>query len=252
MYGSLGGIDVAQYNATGGAAIMDAPLAATSNSSVFGSTSSIGQNTGGLVEPLSPTQTQASSSAAGYSGAAISAVATVGTTLMSLAAKKDAIEHKNKEISSAMDATMKEYEFMASVNEQQMDAIDRVVGDKMTATGLERLKNKASLRASAAMTGTSGGSTESVIQEAAIIEMLDNAVVVAQGRQQKLALSQKLQGQYMSAMNRLDNLAAGMMSSSGAGFAMIDAGLSGFTKGYMMLPASERRKYFGQSKEQYT
>ena len=180
-----------------------------------------------------------------YTASVISAIGTVASTLISVAAKKDAMEQKTKEITVAMKATVEEYEFMASVNEQQMDAVERVVGDKMSETGLKRLKDKASLRAAAAMSGTVGGTTNAVIQEASIIEMMDNAVIIANGRQQKAALSQKIQGQYISAQNRINNLAAGIQSSTGAGLQMIDAGLQGFSKAYMALPASERRKYFG-------
>ena len=181
---------------------------------------------------------------ASYGIAAASVITTITSTLLSVAAKKDAMEQKTKEITAAMDGTVEEFDFMASVNEQQMAAVERVVGDKMSKTGLDRLKNKASLRASAAMTGVAGGTNENVIQEASIIEMMDNAVIVAQGRQEKTQLTQKIQGQYISAQNRLNNLAAGIQSSSGASLAMIDAGLSGFTKGYMMLPKSEREKFF--------
>lgn len=187
-------------------------------------------------------------SSGGYGATAISAVGTVVSTLISVAAKKDAIEQKTKESLRAMDATVAEFEFMASVNDQQMQAVDTVVGDKMSQTGLERLKNKASLKAAAAMTGTSGGTTNAVVQEASIIEMMDNAVIVAQGRQQKTALSQKIQGQYMSAQNRLANLAAGITTPTGAAFGMIDAGVSGFTKGYMALSDSQRRNFFGYTK----
>ncbi len=192
-----------------------------------------------------------SSDTSSYGASAISAVATIGSTLMQTLAKKDAMDQRTREIGSAMTATVEEYEFQASINQQQMDAVDRVVGDKMSKTGLEALKNKASLRASAAMTGTSGGTTENAIQEASIIEMMDNAVIVAQGREQKNQLSQRIQGQYLAAQNRLGNLAAGIQSPTSAGIGMIDAGLQGFTQGYMMLPVSERRKYFGQSKEGY-
>jgi len=200
----------------------------------------VGETGTGNYNTLGKIDTGASS----YYGAAIGAVTTIASTLLSVAAKKDAMEQRTKEIVSSMDATVEEFDFMASVNEQQMAAVERVVGDKMSKTGLDRLKNKASLRASAAMTGVAGGTNENVIQEASIIEMMDNAVIVAQGRQQKTQLTQKIQGQYMSAQNRLNNLAAGIQSSSGAAFAMIDAGLSGFTKGYMMLPKSEREKFF--------
>lgn len=182
---------------------------------------------------------------AGYGATAIRAIGTVASTLISVAAKKDAMKQQTKEITASMKATVQEYEFMASVNEQQMDAVDRVVGDKMSETGLKRLKDKASLRAAAAMSGTVGGTTNAVIQEASIIEMMDNAVIIANGRQEKAALGQKIQGQYLSAQNRINNLAAGIQSSTGAGLQMIDAGLQGFSKAYMSLPASERRKYFG-------
>ena len=184
-------------------------------------------------------------SSAGYGATAISAIGTVASTLISVAAKKDAMKQQTKEITASMKATVQEYEFMASVNEQQMDAVDRVVGNKMSETGLKRLKDKASLRAAAAMSGTVGGTTNAVIQEASIIEMMDNAVIIANGRQEKAALGQKIQGQYLSAQNRINNLAAGIQSSTGAGLQMIDAGLQGFSKAYMSLPASERRKYFG-------
>ena len=226
----------------------------------FGPTSSGGPNPGGFGSGQIGTGVASdyqggtpydSGDGASYGASAISAVTTIATTFMKVAAEKDRQEQKTKEIMASMDATVEEYEFQSSVNEQQRDAVNRVVGDKMSVTGLERLKNKASLKASAAMTGTSGGTTNAVIQEASIIEMMDNAVIVAQGRAQKTQLRQQLQGQYISAQNKLNNLAAGMQSPTSAGLGMIDAGLQGFTQGYMMLPPSERRKYFGQSSEGY-
>ena len=220
---------------------------------IFGSTSSAGANSGGFGTGQTGTGvasdyqagTTYGKASSNYYGAATSAIATIGSTLMQVAAKKDEIEHKNKEILTAMEGAVDTYEFQASIEQQQKDAVDRVVGDKMSENGLDRLKNKATLKASAAMTGTSGGTTANVVNEASIIEMMDNAVVVAQGRQQKANISRQLQADYISMQNRLRNLQAGMMSPTGVGMTMIDASLQGFTNAYKALPASEREKYFG-------
>ena len=189
--------------------------------------------------------TQGSQVSDGYSTEALSAITTTASTLMNLAAKKSEMDFKNKQVIGAMKGEAAEYEFMASVADQQMEEVDRMVGDKMTAVGLKRLKDTARLKAAAAMSGTAGGSTNSVINEAAMIEQMDKAVLVAMGRQQKRAIGRKLEARRISTDNRLINLENGIMSPMGAGLSMIDAGLQGFQKGYQMLPRSERRKYFG-------
>ncbi len=175
---------------------------------------------------------------------AVSAATVVATTVLNTQAKIRDIEAKTEQIGIAMESAVNENIAMANVSNQQMRAVDRTVGDMMTVTGINRMKAEARLRAGAAETGTSGGTTKIATMEARMVEQLDNAVIIARGRAEKTSIMTRQDMANLSTSNRLRYMASGLASPTGAALSTLSAGIGGFTAGYNMLSASEREKFF--------
>ena len=179
-----------------------------------------------------------------YASSAISAATVVATTVLNTQAKIRDIEAKTEQIGIAMEGAVNENIAMANISNQQMQAVDRTVGDMMTQTGINRMKAEARLRAGSAETGTSGGTTAIATTEARMMEQLDNAVIIARGRAEKTSIMNRQDMANLSTSNRLKYMASGLASPTSAGLSTLSAGIGGFTAGYNMLSASEREKFF--------
>ena len=192
----------------------------------------------------SPTTYDAPSTTTASAGSIVGGLFSVGAAIVNSQAKIEEIESKTDRILTAMDGAVNENIAMANISNQQMLAVDRTVGDMMSANGIARMKSEARLRAGAAETGTSGGTTKTATMEARMMEHLDNAIVIARGRAEKTTIMNRQDMDNISTRNRLRYMASGIESPQMAALGVMAAGFSGFNAGYKMMPASEREKYF--------
>ena len=121
-------------------------------------------------------------------------------------AKESAAVAKMKAIGQAINATNTMFLMQQNVAYEQSAAVDNSVGDMMSRNGLDAMKAEARLAASAAGSGTTGGTTDVAIREARSVNMFDNAIVAARGEDDKLNIQRKLLFEQASWKNRTDKL----------------------------------------------
>jgi len=138
----------------------------------------------------------------------------------------------NKKLSalgSAMSANTSQILMQHSIAYEQSAAVDETVGNMMSRNAITSMKAEARLRASAAGTGTSGGSTQIATIEAQSVEMFDNAVLIGRAEGQKLNIQRRLSMDRLSSKNKQLYIASQMgsvFSATGAG-AAFEKGKSG-------------------------
>jgi len=177
----------------------------------------------------------------GYAGAqalpALTSLLTMGSTISDIEAKSDA----------AIEGMERAYEtsaHQANILDQQRDEIDRELGDSMSARGLQAMQAEATLRAGAAETGTTGGTTDQVIKNVYMNQALDNAVLISRARNEKATVERRKIMNNVSLTNKLTEIKGGMATSLSAGLQTASSGMQGFSQGYNMLPNYRRSEFF--------
>lgn len=217
---------------------------------VFGSTSSIGNNVGGMSQELSPTQTQATQGGMSSYGAYAAGISSM-TNIMSGFAATSAFK---AELNARTDAAIQNvgnavtsFELQQVKNKENIDNINHVLGDKLSERGLNALKEASLLKAASAETGTSGGTTNFAIKEAFINENMDKANIVAAARQQQKNIFVSMDMNEAGIKNQIDStlLGGGVRIGTNPLVSGIAGGLGGITDVLGMIPMSEKVEAFG-------
>lgn len=90
-----------------------------------------------------------------------------------------------------------EYLRRSNIAYEQERAIDRELGDMMSQRGLEAMKAEARLRAAGASTGLEGGDIDEVVAQAGYDQILDNQVMIARARSQRVDTYRSRLASYM-------------------------------------------------------
>ena len=136
------------------------------------------------------------------------------------------------------------------VNQKQiaMDQLDRVMGDKLSESGLEALKREARLKASAAETGTAGGTTTSAIDEAYSEKLFRDSKIIRDSRIQKDSMRSSMVADILSFENQADSMISGIPSQLSSILQVAGAGLGGFSSGLNFLDSTEKSDVLGVDK----
>lgn len=132
---------------------------------------------------------------------------------------------------------------------EQSLAVDETVGNMMSRNAIDAMKAEARLRAAAAGTGTTGGTTQSATHDAEIVEMFDNAVLIGRATSQKVNLARRMQMERLSAKNQKAYSASKLSQVFGADGAGA-AWQQGYAKSYAGLPNSLKSGYISHDKIQ--
>ena len=178
-----------------------------------------------------------------WGGMASAAMPALGSLLTAGANISD-IKGRTDAALKSMDSEVDTWQFKSDVSYAQLAELDRAVGDNMTERGLSALKAEARLRASAAMTGTTGGTTDNAIKDAYMQQSLDNAVTIREGRNTKVGILRGMQADNLNLTNRLESLASSITSPMSAGLSTLNSGLQGFNSGLNFMNTSQKEEYF--------
>jgi hypothetical protein len=139
------------------------------------------------------------------------------------------------------------FELQQIKNAENISNINQVLGNKLSERGLNAMKEASLLKAAAAETGTSGGTTDLAIKEAFINENMDKANIVASARQQQKSIYASMGIQALALNNQIDStlLGGGVSVNTNPLFAGLSGGLSNITNTLSMLPDSEKSQIFG-------
>lgn len=194
-----------------------------------------------------PQSKQASSglSTAGYASLGIGAVSGILSSLSSSKANIENIKSKNNAAIQAIQDEVAAFKAQASIIDSQDLQLDQQLFNKMSQRGLEALKAEARLRAAAAETGTTGGTTDVAVGQAWVDFARDAALITSEAKEQKLNLSRRLDTYSLSSKHKISEYAsAGSSFMKPSYLSSFSATASGLLKGYSMLGESDREKLF--------
>lgn len=186
----------------------------------------------------------------GMSGAGYASIATnTITSIMSSKAETSAFVANVNRMADAKTASMKSavtsFELEQMKLGEQIDQLDEVMGEKLSARGLQALKDRAKLKAASAETGTTGGTTDYAIQEAYMTEHFDQANIIQEGRMQQKALMTNMDIGARKLSVDLAGLASGMPEvNTSSAMAAIQAGLGVATGSMQGMTDSDKVSMF--------
>jgi len=216
-------------------------------STIFGSTSSMGANTGGLNQQLSPTQTQAVDTGGGTGGygaigAGISAISGAIQGQMETKAFKDKLSYDTNIAIQNVGNIMTSFELQQVQNKEQIENINHILGDKLSERSLNALKEASLLKTASVETGTSGGTTEMAVKEAFINENMDKANYVSAARQQTMNIMKTMDTALLGTQHNIDSVLIGGASvGTDTALAGLAGGLGAFTNTLGMMTDEEHR-----------
>jgi len=170
------------------------------------------------------------------------------TTLLGAGSQTLDIQNRSKAILQNMDSQIESFAWSQNVKKEQLQELDRAVGDKMTERGVQTLVTEARPRAGAAETGTAGGTTAGAVTDAYMQESLDMANLLRQGEVSQVSIFRQMQADRTGLDNRLTSLASGMQTTESAALSTLSAGLAGFNTGLNYLGTTDKESVFDISK----
>lgn len=187
-----------------------------------------------------------SSSYTGYA-AGIAAISTLVSGFQETAAFKAGLNARTDVAIQNVGNAVTSFELQQVKNKENIDNINHILGDKLSERGLNALKEASLLKAAAAETGTSGGTTDFATKEAFINENMDKANIVASARQQQRNIFVSMDMAEVGIKNQIDStlLGGGVTIGTNSALAGLAGGLGSVTDILGMIPASERTQVFG-------
>ena len=181
-----------------------------------------------------------------YAGA-ISAVSSVISDQMATQAFKAELNARTDAAIQNVGNAITSFELQQVKNAENIANINHVLGDKLSERGLMALKEASLLKAAAAETGTSGGTTDFAIKEAFINENMDKANIVSSARQQKrnIFISMDLAEEGIKSTIDSTLLGGGVNIGTNPLLAGVASATSAVTQTLGMIPMSERVSAFG-------
>jgi len=102
--------------------------------------------------------------------------------------------------------------------EWQLKEIDSIMGDRLTASGMESMKREATLKAASAETGSQGGASQAeVIQDTFVQENFNNAMIVRDARVAKDTTKMSMVADILNFDKQTDAMIFGLQSPESVG-----------------------------------
>ena len=182
----------------------------------------------------------------GASGSAFSAMSFASsiTSLLGVGAQLADMDAENKAIQDSMESAIDASKFKMNQQAEQIQDLERITGDKLTASGLEELKAESRLKAGAAETGATGTSNTEAVATSGMNKLHRDAVIQREG---SIAVKNSMNAMTSERLN-LDNQLTMMASRTASplkGFlATMNAGISGFNNGLSYMSSADKQKLF--------
>lgn len=178
--------------------------------------------------------------------AGISTVSNVLSGMSATSAFKTQVNSRADASIASMKLALTSYELEQMKTAEQIDGLNHVLGDKLTARGLQAIQSRAMLKTAAAETGTAGGTTDIAVQEAFMAEHFDQANIIAESRNRQKALMTQMDLGTVRLQSDLDAMASGMpVMDSNPMLTAIHGGLNVYTETLGMMPTQEKVDLFG-------
>ncbi len=128
---------------------------------------------------------------------------------------------------------------------QQLQDLDRVLSDKLSASGLEALKTESKLKAASAETGATGVSNTEAIQTAEISRLQRDSALFRIADVQKANKFSEIIADRLNFENVTEGMLTGQQSAVSAGLQTLGSGLRGVNQGLGFLGSADRDRFFG-------
>ena len=162
------------------------------------------------------------------------------TTLLGTAATLEDIDRQNEATLRNIESLGEQLRFTQAQRSNQISEVDEVLGDKLSMSGLEALKQEATLKAAASETGATGTSNQEVIQNKFVEQNFRDAAMVREARIQKDNLKMQMIADRLSFDNKVDSLQSTMLTPLSAGLKTLGNSLKYFNTGLNLLPTNTR------------
>jgi len=164
------------------------------------------------------------------------------TSLLGVGAQLADMDAENKAIQDSMNSAIDASKFKMNQQSEQIRDLERITGDKLTASGLEELKAESRLKAGSAETG--GTMNADVMTTSGMNKLHRDAVIQRDG---EIAVKNSLNAMTSERLN-LDNQLTMMASRTASplkGFlGTMNAGISGFNNGLAYMSSADKQQLF--------
>lgn len=162
----------------------------------------------------------------GYANAGISVINSIAGAMLSTRAFEAQIKAETDAKIANMGTVMSNYEYEAVKLKEDFAIMDDMFANKVSERSLQAMKDYATMRAAAAETGTSGGSTDEAVIQAHADAAFDIAIINHKRRVSSYGAVKRSEKSNMDAINALTALASG---STNVESNSLLAGLAGFS-----------------------
>ena len=183
----------------------------------------------------------ANSSSFDWGGAGLQTAAAM-TTILGVGAQLQEIENENQAIKDSMESAAESAAYKQNLQGQQIRDLERITGDKLTASGLEELKAESRLKASAAETG--GTMNADVATTTSMNKLHRDAVIRREGEVAIKNANAALVSTRLNLDNQLTMMSSRTQSPLSGFINTMNAGVSGFNTGLMYMNSSQKEKLF--------
>ncbi len=193
---------------------------------------------------LTVTDTTNSSSSPSNGGNAVASFAPALMSLIGVAGSISDIRDKNSNIRDNIQNQADSLGYLQGSQKQQLEDLNRVLGDKLSSSGLEALKTEARLKAASAETGASGASNQSAINTAEVNKLHRDAALLRSYDVSRANQLQEITASRLGFESRAQSIASGTQSAFSAALQTLNAGLTGMNKGIGLLNQSQKENFF--------
>ncbi len=177
-------------------------------------------------------------STAGMIGATTSAI----TTVLGVSAQLADMDSQNKAIKDSMESAIEASKFKQNQQGEQIRDLERITGDKLTASGLEELKAESRLKAGAAETG--GTMNADVATTTGMNKLHRDAVIRREGSTAVKNSMNAMTSEQLNLDNSLTMMSSRTQSPLSGFLSTMNAGMSGFNNGLAFMGTEEKQALF--------
>lgn len=190
-----------------------------------------------------PTSTQTNTAQANIG---IQVLGNIASNILSTNAFEAQIEADTNARIANMDNQLTNYEFTAHKLKEDHRLLDSMFADKISERALQGMKDLSTMKAAAAETGTTGGSTGEAVMQTRVDEMFDIAIINSKRKSALGGILRQGETSKMNAINSFKSLASGGVNIKANGLL---SGLAGATNALgsilSTMPNSVRAEMFG-------
>lgn len=167
------------------------------------------------------------------------------TSALGVFGTKADIEADNEALMANMGNQAESFAYSQNVKGEQLDDIDRALGDKLSASALDSLKRESRLKASSAETGATGGSNDEAIMTAQMDKLHRDDAIMRTSQVQKKNNLNSMVAERLGFENTIEGMVSGMTSSTSALLQTLSGGAKGLNTGMSFLSNADLERFFG-------